>query len=378
MVALTPVTGTSFTSSISLQPNTTYFWRVRATSPCGVAPFSAVTQFQTGVALCQTIAATQVPRAIPAGATRVVTSVISVGTSEVVSDVRIRNLVLTHPAVSELTLTLTNPAGRSVTLVANACPGTADINLNFDDAATAALSCPLSTGATVRPVGNLGDLANVPASGEWTLTVNDNNAANGGSLRSWSLELCTLGTLPPAPFALQTLYNTFSNGTGKVDVIWSADPTSNAASYEVERSFQNNTNFQRVATVAAPNTYYEDQVTATGRYFYRVRSVNTIGASAYTNEANVLGNQTAALLKGIQVYPNPSTGIFKVNMDNTQRGTVTLRVTDALGRTVATQALTKGAALLQYELDLSKLGTGVYQLHIDMPEGTAVQRLLKQ
>ncbi|UOQ55120.1 reprolysin-like metallopeptidase [Hymenobacter cellulosivorans] len=378
VVALTPVTGTSFTPSISLQPNTTYFWRVRGTSPCGVAPFSAATQFQTGATLCQTIAATQVPRAIPAGAVRTVTSVISVGTSDLVSDVRIRNLTLTHPAVSELTITLTNPAGRSVTLVANACPGTADINLNFDDAATAALSCPLSSGATVRPVGSLGDLANTAAAGDWTLTVNDNNAANGGSLRSWSLELCTLGTLPPAPFSLQTIYNTFSNGSGKVDVIWSADPNSNAASYEVERSFQTNTNFQRVATVAAPNTYYEDQVTTSGRYFYRVRSVNAIGNSAYTNEANVLGSSSASLLKGIQVYPNPSTGIFKVNVDNTQRGAITLRVTDAMGRTVATQALTKAASLLQYDLDLSKLSTGVYQLHIDMPEGTAVQRLLKQ
>ncbi|PJJ58940.1 putative secreted protein (Por secretion system target) [Hymenobacter chitinivorans DSM 11115] len=378
IVALTSVTGTSFTPSISLQPNTTYYWHVRGVSPCGAAPFSATAQFQTGAEVCQTIAATQVPKAIAAGAVRTVTSVISVGSSEVVSNVRIRNLVLTHPDVSELTLTLTNPAGRSVVLVANACPGTADINLNFDDAATAALSCPLSSGATVRPVGSLGNLANDPASGNWTLTVNDNNASNGGSLRSWSLELCTLGTVPPAPFSLQTLYNTFSNGTGKVDVLWSADPNTNATSYEVERSFQTNANFQRIATVAAPSTYYEDQVSTSGRYFYRVRSVNTIGASAYTNEANVLSSQTATLLKGIQVYPNPSTGIFKVNVDNAQRGAVTLRVTDAMGRTVATQALNKAASLLQYDLDLSKLSTGVYQLHIDMPEGTAVQRLLKQ
>ncbi|MCB2379685.1 M12 family metallo-peptidase [Hymenobacter sp. BT635] len=383
VLPLTAVAGstTSYTPSISLQPNTTYFWRVRGTSPCGTAPFSAATQFQTGVAVCQTIASTQVPRAIPAGATRTVTSSLFVTTSEIVSDIKIRNLSLTHPNTGELTLTLTNPQGRSVVLVANACPGTADILLNFDDAATAAISCPLSTGATVRPVGRLADLLNESAkgvTGEWKLTIDDNNASNGGTLRSWSLELCTLGAVPPAPFSLQTLYNTFSNGTGKVDVLWAADASSNATSYEVERSFQTNTNFQRIATVAAPNTYYEDQVAVNGRYFYRVRSVNTVGASDYTNESNVLGNKSTTQLKGIQVYPNPSSGIFKVNVDNAQRGTMTLRVTDAMGRTVATHTLTKGAALLQYDLDLSKLSTGIYQLHIDMPEGTSVQRLMKQ
>ncbi|TGE25663.1 T9SS type A sorting domain-containing protein [Hymenobacter aquaticus] len=382
VLPLTSVTGTSYTPSLSLQPNTTYFWRVRGTSPCGTAPFSAATQFQTGVSVCQTIASTQVPRAIPAGAVRTVTSSVIVSTSDVVSDIKIRNLSITHPDVSELKLTLTNPQGRSVVLLANACPGTADVTLGFDDAAPAAISCPLNTGATVRPVGRLADLLNDPAatniSGEWKLTIEDNNPSNGGSLRSWSLELCTLGTVPPAPFSLQTLYNTYSNGTGKVDVLWAVDGSSNATSYEVERSFQNNTNFQRIATVPAPGTYYEDQVAVNGRYFYRVRSVNAIGASSYTNEANVLGNKSTTQLKGIQVYPNPSTGIFKVNVDNAQRGTMTLRVTDAMGRTVAAHTLTKGAALLQYDLDLSKLSTGIYQLHIDMPEGTSVQRLMKQ
>jgi subtilisin-like proprotein convertase family protein len=378
IIALTTVTGTSFTPSLTLQPNTTYYWRVRGTSACGQAPFSATTQFQTGVAVCQTIVATQVPKTIAAGGVRNVSSVITVATSEVVSDVRIRNLTLTHPNVGELTLTLTNPAGRSATLLANACPGTADINLNFDDAAAAPISCPLSSAATVRPVGSLGNLLNDRATGDWTLSINDNTPANGGTLLSWSLELCTLGALPAAPFSLKTIYTDYSNGSGKVDVVWLADAASNATSYEIERSFQTNTNFQRVATVPASSTYYEDQVSGSGRYYYRVRAVNAIGASAYTNEDNVLSSKAAAQLKGIQVYPNPSTGIFRVNVENTQRGPITLRVTDALGRTVASQSLTKGAAMLQSELDLSRLSTGVYQLHIDMPEGTAVQRLLKQ
>lgn len=92
----------------------------------------------------------------------------------------------------------------------------------------------------------------------------------------------------------------------------------------------------------------------------------------------VLGNKDAALLRGIQVFPNPSTGLFQVNIDNAQRGPITLRVTDALGRTVERSVLNKTSAPLQHALDLSKLSTGMYQLHLDMPEGTAVVKLLKQ
>ncbi|RYU76754.1 T9SS type A sorting domain-containing protein, partial [Hymenobacter persicinus] len=110
----------------------------------------------------------------------------------------------------------------------------------------------------------------------------------------------------------------------------------------------------------------------------RVRACNSIGCSAYTTEATVLGNRNEQLLKGIAVYPNPSSGIFKVNVDNGQQGNITLRVTDALGRVVATETLVKGAAALQHQLDLSKLSTGVYQLHLDLPNGTAVTRLMKQ
>ncbi|AHJ96352.1 reprolysin-like metallopeptidase [Hymenobacter swuensis] len=378
----TNLTGTSFTPLAALQPGTVYYVRVRGLSPCGTAPYSAVTQFTTGIQACQNIVATNVPRTIPTGSASSVTSVINVTNTERVSDIRIRGLAITHPDVSELEISLTNPAGRRVVLFSRACPGTANLNLTFDDAATAALACPLTSGATVRPANALGDLLNDPANGNWTLTISDNTAANGGTLTGWTLELCTVGEIPAAPGSLTTLAPTVTATAATIDMIW-LDNSGNETGFEIERARTGTAAFARIATVPANTTFYTDQVTANGPYCYRVRAVNATGASGYTNEscqtvAGVTATHNAALLQGIEVSPNPSTSVFNVRVDNAQRGPITLRVTDAVGRQVLTQTLTKGSTALQLPLDLSALRTGVYNLHFDMPNGSTVVRLLKQ
>ena len=378
------VTGTNFTvSTPALTAGTTYYWRVRGNSPCGVAPYSPVSSFQIGTLSCVTTAATQVPVNILIGSSAPVTSVINVQSTDQVGAIRINNLNITHPDVSELTISLTNPAGRTAVLLANACPGTAGINVSLSDDAAAVAACPLNAGGTFRPANSLASLLNDPANGNWTLTITDNTpASNGGQLTGWSLELCTLAVAPAAPTSLTTLVNGVPTPAfTDVNVIW-IDNATNETGYQIERTGANNTTFSLLTTVPANTTFYSDRINnAAGTYCYRVQSVNPAGTSAYSNESCVnvvLSNRNAALLRGVEVYPNPSNGLFQVKVDNGQRGPITLRVTDALGRTVSHVALNKGGAPLQHALDLNKLSSGVYQLHLDMPEGTAVVKLLKQ
>ncbi|MCA8832562.1 reprolysin-like metallopeptidase [Hymenobacter pini] len=375
------IPGTSFTPGSALQPLTTYYARVRAISGCGTAPFSANVSFITGAQTCQTIAATTVPRTIPAGFGVAVTSVIPVTRAERVSDLRIRNLAITHPDVGQLEISLTNPAGRRVILFSQACAGTSNLNLSFDDAATTPLACPLPNGATVRPANPLAGLLNSAATGNWTLTITSNSAANTGTLTGWSLELCTLNEVPAAPASLTALAPAVSAAGSTIELLW-LDRSNNETGFELERSFAGGA-YTRITELPAGTDFYKDEVSANGRYCYRVRAVNGSGASAYSNEscqtvAGITSAGSAALLQGIEVAPNPSAGVFNVRIDNAVRGTIMLRVTDALGRQVQTRQLTKGAAALQLPLDLSQLSPGVYNLHFDMPSGSTVVRLLKQ
>jgi subtilisin-like proprotein convertase family protein len=227
----------------------------------------------------------------------------------------------------------------------------------------------------------LGPLLNTPANGNWTLTISDNVASNSGTLTGWSLELCTLAEAPYAPTSLTTLAPVINANKANIDLIW-LDVSANETAFEIERSADNGA-FARIATLAANTTFYTDQVTTNSRYCYRVRAINSTGNSGYSNEScqtvsTITAVQNAALLQGLEVFPNPSSGVFEVKISNAQRGAITLRVTDALGRTVSAQTLTKAAPALQQSLDLSNLSNGVYTLHLDMPNGSTVVRLLKR
>ena len=373
------ITTTTYQLLTSLANNTTFYWRVRGESPCATGPYTPGTQFQTGTLVCINTPATTVPVIIFNTSAGLATSTITIASNERVGEIHLNSLSVTHPAIEELEITLTNPQGQTVTLLPRGtCPGTVNLNLNFDDLATAAISCPLggATPITVRPANPLAALAGNPAAGTWTLRVSDNINGNGGRLDGWGLELCTLGEPPAAPGSIIALYP--GSAQYHTDVIWTPGGP-DATYYELERSCGTPTSFVGIGGNIAPTaSYYDDGSSPGGSCTYRIRSCNTFGCSAWTVSAPVLGTRELAKDAGITVFPNPSTGEFNLTVSNGQHGAVALRVTDALGRTVRTAQLSKPGPTLTHALDLSALAPGVYQLHVALPNGTVVERLMKQ
>ncbi|MBT9394000.1 proprotein convertase P-domain-containing protein [Hymenobacter sp. NST-14] len=376
------VPGTSFTPLRELLPATTYYGRVRALSACGAGPYSAVVSFLTDAQVCRTFAGASLPQPIPAGTRPILTSVISVTDANRVSNIRIRDLDLTHDELSDLEISLTNPAGRRVVVYPRQCAGSGTLRVSFDDGAAAALTCPVTAGATVRPATSFADLLGAPATGNWTLTIADNNANNGGTFRGWTLELCTLNALPEPPVSLTALAPATKPATAALDLLW-VDKADNETGFEVERSSGGSTAFARIATLPANTTFYTDNVTANGQYCYRVRAVNTVGPSAYSNVscqtvAGITSAGAAALQSAVTVAPNPSSGLFQLTIDTPQRGSMQLRVLDAVGRVVYARTLLKTVGQLQLPLDLRALRSGIYTLHLTTNTGPAIVRLVKE
>ena len=374
--------GTSFTPASELQPSTTYYLRVRALSNCGAAPYSATVSFRTTTQTCRSFVAPNLPLPIPAGVMPILTSVIRVTDANRVSNVRIRNLNITHDDLSELEIALTNPAGRRVVVYPRLCAGPGTLDLSFDDNAPTALACPLVPGSTVRPATSFAELLGAPATGNWTLTIADNNPDKGGTFLGWTLELCTLDALPEAPVSLTVLAPNPGTSAATIDMLW-VDKSDNETGFEIERSRGGSTAFIPLTTVAANTTLFTDNVTANGQYCYRVRAVNTTGASAYSNEscqtvAGITSVGAGAAQPALLVAPNPSTGIFQVTVDTAQRGSLQLHVTDAVGRQVYSRTLIKTTEQLRFPLDLSSLRAGIYTLHLTTPAGPAIIRLVKE
>ena len=187
----TGLTATTYTSSI-LATSTTYYWRVRAVTGCGTGPWSTTFNFTTST--CSTTASINVPVAISATGTPTVTSTITIPTGGTITDVNVLNLVGTHTYMSDLTITLTSPTGTVVTLFSGICTTTDNFNLNFDNTGTAytSIPCPPVGGGTYQPQGNLTAFNGQNSAGTWTLTITDQFDQDGGSLTSWSLQICVI------------------------------------------------------------------------------------------------------------------------------------------------------------------------------------------
>lgn len=195
-------------SSIILETETSYFWRVRGSNICGAGDWSDVFTFTTGAIACGGITAGDLPIVIDAANITTITSTINYSVYGNISEVKVQNLNITHSWVGDLKATLTSPSGTVVTLFDQpgvpvsqyGCDGD-NVMLNFyDEATSTADDLENMCGGTIalegdfQPVDLLEAFAGESANGDWVLTISDAVAEDGGSLDNWSLFICT--TIP--------------------------------------------------------------------------------------------------------------------------------------------------------------------------------------
>jgi len=132
---------------------------------------------------------TNIPINISSSSIGTYTSIINVSESETIEDLNIKDLKIVHSYINDLILTLTSPAGTTVTLLEKPCNDQDDIFIELDDqAATGNHPCPPNNGNNYRPVGSLNDFVGENTEGIWVLTITDDYSQNGGQLERWSLE----------------------------------------------------------------------------------------------------------------------------------------------------------------------------------------------
>lgn len=266
---------TSYTLSDDLTSNTTYFWKVSAANECGAGP-EVEQKFITAFVQEIDLVASDLPVNITDQST--VTSVINVTQDVTIGEVKVENLDITHTFVSDLTITLTSPAGTTITLFEQECGSAQNILVNFDDGADFTTICPANDGGTYQPVGSLASFVDENALGDWTLSVTDGFAQDQGTINGWNLVL-GVNTEAISLFASSPVFD-------QVDLAW--NDIANDNGYEIEQALADG-DFEKVSEVAANTT----SASFTGlqsltEYRYRVRGILDNAFTEYSNIAPVV------------------------------------------------------------------------------------------
>ncbi|MFN8354964.1 MAG: fibronectin type III domain-containing protein [Spirosomataceae bacterium] len=134
--------------------------------------------------------------------------------------------------------------------------------------------------ATLRPGTTTYQSTGLTAATRYWYRVRAVNAA-GNSAYSNVADATTLDTPPNAPARLTAT----AVSSSQIDLTW-ADLSNNETGFEIESS-PDGTTFTKIADVAANVTTYQNTgLTASTRYWYRVRAKNSAGNSSYSNIAD--------------------------------------------------------------------------------------------
>ncbi|MEO1012267.1 MAG: reprolysin-like metallopeptidase [Bacteroidota bacterium] len=181
----------------SLENESTYYWRVRPNNSCGSGTFGPPFRFSTIQIDCKSEGARDLPKAISATGTPMITSKVLFFEDLTIADLDVQ-LNLDHSFLEDLVVSLKSPQGTTVVLVSRSCGSLRNINATFDDDASPFV-CRGATAISgrVRPLGALSSFRGESIKGEWILTVSDNAPIDGGSLEAFSLDICVEGELSP-------------------------------------------------------------------------------------------------------------------------------------------------------------------------------------
>lgn len=183
--------------SKNLLPESTYYWRVRASNECSVGAYGTPFSFSTIGVNCETIDSRDLPQEISEAAPSTVTTTISVLQELLISEVEL-NMELNHTYLQDLIISLTSPSGTKVIITSNTCGNLNNINAIFDDDGDPIVcsGSPAISG-TVQPLGSLATFKGESTLGDWILDIEDTASGDGGELVDFSIVFCVEGVFRP-------------------------------------------------------------------------------------------------------------------------------------------------------------------------------------
>ncbi len=160
---------------------------------------------------CPLYISNDVPKVIDFAAPNAIVSNIEVSESGSITDINIYNLKITHSYLSDLDIKLRSPSGTEVLLMSRNCTELDNMIIDFDNESSniyEAIPCPPIGGECYQSLEPLSVFYGENINGLWSLIVEDAETEDGGSLDSWSLQICFESCSNPGEI------NTYSGNSG--------------------------------------------------------------------------------------------------------------------------------------------------------------------
>ena len=177
-----------------LETDTRYYWRITPTNTCGSGASSQTFSFVTQN--CSDANALDLPIDISPDDSGInYTSVINITEDILIEDLNVL-INIDHTYNGDLQISLTGPNGTTIDLSSDN-GGSSDnyTNTIFDSEASESITSGTApyTGSYL-PEGDLSFFYGISTLGEWTLSVTDTFAQDGGTINTFSLEICSAVT----------------------------------------------------------------------------------------------------------------------------------------------------------------------------------------
>jgi hypothetical protein len=218
------------------------------------------------------------------------------------------------------------------------------------------------------------------------------------SVRSWRYKLSVVdlcGNESELSPHHKTIHLTMNVGLvdNTVNLIWDHYEGFDVPTYSVFREVAT-TPVTSIAALPATNTSYTDDISAINDnliYFIEVQAPGD-GCTATDFKASTLnstrsnrknkfqntGFKSMTEMYNMIVYPNPSDGIFNLEMDLTTSEDIQLKVFDITGKMVSAREYLNQSYSFRTQIDLTDLPAGLYQVHIKTKNGFIQRMLINQ
>lgn len=209
----------SYQVTALLDEGAVYYWRIRAKNDCGGAVWSPTRAFVVTLQSCVELSANDVPQNITPNGTPTIESKITLPSGGAISDVNITQIQGFHTYFRDLEARLISPAGTDILLWKDRCGSyNGPFDISFDDGAAATFSCPPPTNnGESKPSNSLSALIGQDATGVWTLRVKDNAVSSGGTLSSFSLQICSDEATSPPFITVNNVLQPLSGNNAAID-----------------------------------------------------------------------------------------------------------------------------------------------------------------